>query len=130
MWIFQWIPRKQNRKSRDKPLSLDFLLFAHTVRGWTYSSCTVKILMRGRNFTCSGISYISCLSFLILPPSFFTFDEGNRQHLISKEIVRFVEMPRCLGQMDHLNNLVPKMIKRIMNSCVREKYGNYFKLIV
>lgn len=73
-------------------------------------------------------------------PSSFSWrsllDEGNRRYLISKEIVRFNpfvwEMPRCLGRMDNLNNLVHKItsgitsISRIVFRMRRKKYRDYF----
>lgn len=131
----------QRQTTLDSLASLDFLLFVEG-EGWTYSSCTVKILMRRRNLLAlpSGISYISCLSFFIpplIPPPFlttFTRRGRNRQYLISKEIVRFNpsvrEMPRCLGQMDNLNNLLPKMIQNneyIVNFfSYKKRYRDYF----
>lgn len=142
--------KQEVERRRDKPpleslASLDFLLFVEG-EGWTYSSCTVKILMRRRNLLAlpSGISYISCLSFFIpplIPPPFlttFTRRGRNRQYLISKEIVRFNpsvrEMPRCLGQMDNLNNLLPKMIQNneyIVNFfSYKKRYRDYFSNVI
>lgn len=149
---FQWMQpfsspfqgsKTGSRETNHPRLWLDFLLFMQG-EGVDIFVVHSENIDATQEFTCFAFrNFVHLVSFIFHPlPPLIPFswrsllDEGNRRYLISKEIVRFNpfvwEMPRCLGRMDNLNNLVHKItsgitsISRIVFRMRRKKYRDYF----